>query len=275
MSPGSLLTQSLYSANYNSLQTGLTKRMRGGLQFQLSYTWAKVLDETSGSGGSPLFELLLATNDQHNPRQAYGLTDSDRSQRLVLNFIWSVPPVHGGPAVAHYLLKDWQFSGIGVAQSGNPLTITDDNAGSVYGNLGGQARAQRTGSNPSTAGSLFSRVSGHYLDSAAFTRAPEAPFGTGPQDQDFGNSGVGMVRGPGQHNMDLAVERAFHVTETESFRLRAEFFNMTNTPQFANPSTSLGYGSPTADPVASVSFGQITATSANPRVIQLAAKYVF
>jgi hypothetical protein len=74
-----------------------------------------------------------------------------------------------------------------------------------------------------THGSLFSRVvgSGRYLDAGAFTRAPEAPNGTSLADQDFGNSGVGIVRGPGQHNLDMAVERVFPVKETSSFRFRA------------------------------------------------------
>ncbi len=275
VSPGSLLTESIYQANYNSLQASLTRRMAAGLQLQVSYTWAKALDETSGSGGSPVFELYLSTNDQRNPRQAYGLADTDRSQRAVVNLTWMAPKFRSAPAFARCLLTDWQFSGIGVIQSGSPLTITDNNAGSVYGNLGGQTRAQRTGLNPSTHGSLFERVNGHYLDSAAFTRAPEAPNGTSLADQDFGNSGVGVVRGPGQHNIDLAVERLFPVTESSSFRFRTEFFNFTNTPQFANPNTSLGYGDPTAPPVASASFGRIGGTVTNPRIIQFAVKYVF
>jgi len=84
------------------------------------------------------------------------------------------------------------------------------------------------------------------------------------------------VRGPGQHNLDLAVERLFPVAGTSSFRLRAEFFNLTNTPQFANPNTSLGYGDPSLpNPTASSTFGQITSTISNPRIIQFAAKYQF
>jgi hypothetical protein len=180
------------------------------------------------------------------------------------------------PASARHLLTNWQISGIGVIQSGSPITVTDTNAGSVYGNLPGETRAQITGARPSTRGSLFSRVMGQYLDASAFTRAPEAPNGTSLGDQDFGNSGVGIVRGPGQHNIDLALERVFPVTERSSVRFRAEFFNLTNTPQFANPSSSLGYGDPTAlHPAASPSFGRITGTVSNPRIIQFAVKYLF
>jgi hypothetical protein len=274
VSPGSLFTTSDFSANYNSLQSSITRRFSHGFQFLGSYTWSKSLDETSGSGGSSVFELWLLTNDQHNPRQAYGLTDFDRTHRGVLSFTWDAPRFRNLPHQAGWLLNGWQFSGIAVAQSGTPLTIMDGNAGSVYGNF--ENRAQRTGANPSTSGSLFSRVTGRYLNSAAFTRAPEVANGTSLADQDFGNSGVGIVRGPGQRNLDLAIEKVVPFGETGSLRIRSEFLNVTNTPQFANPGTSLGYGDRTAlNPSASPSFGRITGTATNPRIVQLAIKYSF
>ena len=276
ISPGSLFTVSRFIASYNSLQASYVKRLQHGLQVQASYTWSKNLDEVNGEGGLDTFELQLPTNDQHYLRQSYGLAGDDRSQRVVANFTWATPAIRSMPGPARYLLNDWQVSGIGVIQSGSPITVTDANAGSVYGNLPGETRAQRTGGNPSTRGSLFSRVLDNYLNANAFTRAPEAPFGTSLADQDFGNSGVGIVRGPGQHNMDLALERTFPVTEKSSFRFRTELFNLTNTPQFANPNNSLGYGDPTAlQPVASPSFGRITGTVSNPRIVQFAVKYLF
>lgn len=276
VSPGSLFTVSTFIARYDSLQASITKRMQRGLQFQASYTWSKNLDEVNGEGGLDTFELQLPTNDQHNLRQGYGLAGDDRAQRLVANFTWQTPSFRTMPAVARQALGNWQVSGIGVIQSGSPISIFDTNAGSVYGNLPGETRAQITGGKPSAHGSLFSRVIGNYLDASAFTRAPEAPFGTSLADQDFGNSGVGLVRGPGQHNIDIALERTFPVKERSSFRFRTEFFNLTNTPQFANPGNNLGYGDPTLlHPAASPSFGKITGTVSNPRIIQFAAKYVF
>ena len=62
---------------------------------------------------------------------------------------------------------------------------------------------------PATSGSLYSRVINGYLNAAAFASAPEAPIGTGPFDTDFGNSSVGLVRGPAQHNIDMAMERNY------------------------------------------------------------------
>ncbi|MGP8175616.1 MAG: TonB-dependent receptor domain-containing protein [Terracidiphilus sp.] len=274
ISTGSLLSDTEFEANYNSLQSSITKRLGHGLQFLGSYTWSKSLDETSGSGGGDVYELWLVTNNQNNPRQAYGLTDFDRDQRAVVNFTWTSPKFQQAPMLARRALSDWEFSGIAVIQSGSPITVLDGNAGAVYGNF--LNRAQRTGLNPSTHGSLYSRVLNGYLNQNAFTIAPEAPNGSGPGDTDFGNSGVGIVRGPGQHNMDMAVERIFPVTESSNFRFRAEFFNLTNTPQFANPNNNVNFiMSPTGPANQDPSFGMINMTVANPRIIQFAAKYMF
>jgi hypothetical protein len=277
VSQGSLFTDSVFIGNYNALQMSVVKRLSHGLQLQGSYTWSKNLDEVNGEVGTDVFELQLPTNDQHDLRRSsYGPAGTDRDQRVVVNFVWTAPSFSNSPRAARVILGGWQFSGIGVVQSGIPLSVFDFNAGSVYGLLGGEVRAQRTNGNPQTHGSLFSRVLNGYLDPNAFTRAPEAFNGTSLADQDFGNSGVGFVRGPGQHNLDLAVERTFATHENSSFRLRAEVFNLTNTPQFGNPNPYLGYTDPTLEnPSASSTFGKITSTASNPRILQLAAKFQF
>ena len=281
ISQGSLFTDSVFVASYNSLQVGLTRRMTRGLQFQASYTWSKNLDEVNGEGGTDVFELQLPTNNQLDLRHSsYGLANDDRDQRFVVSFIWSVPKFASTNLFLRQVLAGWQFSGIGVIQSGAALSVFDGNAGSVYALLGGEVRAQRGVGNPSTSGSLYSRVvgSGRYLNANAFTRAPEAPNGTSLADQDFGNTGVGIVRGPGQHNLDLAVERPFSIKAEHNIRFRAEVFNITNSPQFGNPDTNLGYSDPSVpNPTASGSFGRITGEQGgpHPRVLQLAARYSF
>ncbi|HEX4311410.1 MAG TPA: TonB-dependent receptor [Acidobacteriaceae bacterium] len=278
VSLGSLLTDSTFVANYNALQTSIRRNMHHGLELQASYTWSRNLDEVNGEVGTDVFELQLPTGNQLDLRHsAYGPSGTDRDQRVVASFTWLSPRVPLNSAVARHVLDDWQFSGIGLIQSGIPLSVFDGNAGSVYGLLTGEVRAQLSGAGkPLAHGSLYSRVINGYLNPAAFTRAPEAPNGTSLADQDFGNSGVGIVRGPGQHNVDAAVERLFPITEASSVHFRTEFFNLTNTPQFANPGTFLGYSDPTAiNPVASPSFGRISGTVTNPRIIQFALKYQF
>ena len=134
ISPGSLFTESVFIGNYNSLQTSITKRMGHGFQFQGSYVWSKNLDEVNGEGGSDIFELQLPTNDQHHIRaSSYGPADDDRDQRVVANFIWSAPKFTSFAALARHVLTDWEFSGIGVIQSGAALSVFDSNAGSIYG----------------------------------------------------------------------------------------------------------------------------------------------
>ncbi len=277
ISSNSLQTNSTFVANYNSLQASILHRLRHGLELQASYTWSKNLDEVNGEAGTDIYELQLPTNDQRNLRKSsYGLAGDDRDQRLVTDFSWTTPRERSGPSFLRTALSFWQVSGVGVIQTGNALSVFDTNAGSVYGLIGGEVRAQRTGSSPHTHGSIFNRVMNGYLDPSAFTRAPEVPNGTSLADQDFGNSGVGFLRGPGQHSFDMAVERIIPVKESNSLRFRTEFFNLTNTPQFGNPNTSLGYGDPTQlNPVASPSFGRITNTVTAPRIIQFAIRYAF
>jgi hypothetical protein len=266
VSPGSLLSQSRFNSNYNSLQSSITKRFSHGLEFLGSYTWSRNLDETSGSSGSQVFELWLLTNDQTNPRQSYGPTDFDRTHRAVLSLTYDTPALAAMPRLLRHTIGAWQASGILTAQSGTPITILDDGAGAVYGNYPFENRAQLNGAGPSTSGSMYSRVIGQYLNPAGFTAAPEAPGGTNSSDTDFGNSGVGMVRGPGQRNIDMALERTIPIVESQKIHFRAEFFNVTNTPNFGNPNNTTSFGA---------SFGKITTKSNNPRIIQFALKYQF
>jgi hypothetical protein len=266
IAPGSLECQSSYIANYNSLQASVTKRLSRGLQFLGSYTWSRTLDETSGSSGDQVFELWLLTNDQNNPRQNYGPSDFDRTHRAVFNFTYTLRSVQSLSPLIRHATSNWTAAGILVAQSGRPITILDLSAGAVYGNYPFENRAQLSGQPVTTSGNLTSRVLGHYLDANGFAAAPPAPNATSSDDTDFGNSGVGIVRGPGQRNVDFALERSIPFSDSQSIHLRFEFFNLTNTPNFANPLNFLGTGE---------AFGKITGKSNNPRIIQAAIKYHF
>lgn len=266
IAPGSLENVTAYNANYNALQASVTRRLSHGLQFLGSYTWSRTLDETSGSSGNQVFELWLLTNNQNNPHGNYGPTDFDRTHRGVLSFTYDLPAVRNSGLLLRHLTSGWQTTGIAVAQSGTPITILDLSAGAVYGNYSFENRAQLSGAPILTRGSLHKRVLGNYLNAAAFTSAPLAPFATGSSDTDFGNSGVGAARGPGQRDIDFALERTIAISESQRVHMRAEFFNLSNTPNFANPLNMVGTGE---------AFGKITAKSNNPRIIQLALKYQF
>ena len=94
---------------------------------------------------------------------------------------------------------------------------------------------------------------------------------------DYGNSGVGIVRGPHQLNFDFSIQKVMKFGERQSLQFRSEFFNIFNHAQFALP----GY---TAAPnnfanngplFVSGSLGTITSTSVNPRLIQFGLRYAF
>ncbi len=69
-------------------------------------------------------------------------------------------------------------------------------------------------------------------------------------------------------NLDLGIQKNFSVTERSTLQFRTEFFNLTNTPNFALPANDFAGGfNPT--------FGVISATSSNPRIIQFALKFNF
>jgi hypothetical protein len=257
---GSYICQTGYGAGYNSLQTSVTKRYSHGLSFLSSYTWSKSLDYLSGSGGLSNFELGFVTNDQTNPRQARGLNDFDRTHRFVTSLVYEPPVLQSHSMLLRQLLSRWQISSIWVMQSGRPVTVIDSSAGTVYGNLVGFSRGECTGAPPASSGSLYSRLN-NYFNPDAFTSAPVIGDGTG-----FGNCAVGLLRGPGQRNLDLAVERGFKVTEATNLFFRAEAFNLTNTPSF---------GQPVNDYSAGAAFGVISSTVSNPRIVQFALKYKF
>ncbi len=259
LSAGASQVQTNFSSNYNSLQTSLTKRLSRGLDFLASYTWSKSLDVTSGGSTTQGFDVGSVTNDQTNLRSSYGPADFDRKHRFVLSFVYQTPEMKRGGRTLQALLSKWQFSGLTVLQTGLPLTVVDSTGGTVYGAGSGTVRAQCTGQDPAASGSINNNLNG-YFNKGAFTTAPAIGDGTG-----FGNCGRGIVRAPHQRNLDFSIQRSFSVYKESSLLFRAEFFNLTNTPKF---------GIPNADR-SSPSFGVISNTAANPRIVQFALKYLF
>jgi carboxypeptidase family protein/TonB-dependent receptor-like protein len=257
---GSYICETSFNASYNALQTSVTKRTSFGLTLLGSYTFSKTLDFTSGTGGIDSLELDFMSGDQDDRNQSHGPSDFDRTHRAVFSAVYQTPNLRAGPAIAQKLLSRWQVSGVSVLQSGLPITPIDSTAGSVYGNLVGDTRAECTGANPASSGSVTARLNG-YFNLAAFAPAPTIGDGTG-----FGNCGVGILRGPSELNLDLGVQRSFAFTERHVLDFRAEFFNFTNTPKFGNPINDFAAGP---------AFGVITSTVGNPRIIQFALKYRF
>jgi hypothetical protein len=232
---------------------------------QASYTFSKNLS-TLGAGDS------TNSNDPLDQRQQYGPTSYNRPHRFIMNYQYDLPfGKHQG--AADKLLNGWRISGITTIQSGLPLTITESSVGSIYGASGGRAQMCEGATYDSipTSGDMTDRLGGAsggpgYLNKSAFCAPPTGGIygnGTG-----WGNSGVGIVSGPGQFNWDISITKDTQIREGHTIQFRTEFYNAFNHTQFANPDT--------ANPLTPTStFGQINATSVNPRIIQFGFKYIF
>jgi len=255
---------------YNGLQTSLTKRFSHGVQFKAAYTFSKSLDDvptgspnlfTTSTGYTAVWGGVL-TGDQNNRRSSWGLSDFDRAQRFVFSYSWQLPKLHSGSAVLKTAANGWQLSGVTTVQSGNALAVYDLNSGSIYGMSYGPAQlASGSTGSIATQGSAESRLN-NWINSSAFGTPAAIGDGNG-----FGDSARGIVRGPGQNNTDFSIIKDFplrSLREESTLEFRIESFNVFNHPQFRDPNTTLGAG-----------FGQITATSVMPRILQLAVKVNF
>ena len=247
---------------YNSLQTTVSHRFAHGLHFQAAYTFSKAIDETSTGNTS----LNSAVNDQTSLQDSRGPADFDRAQRLIVNYTYDLPFFAKRHGVIHALLGGWYLSGITTFQSGAPFTVLDSAAASAYGLLGTGTPTTPNlvnGVNALTAGGVESRLGG-YVNINAFE--PAAAIGA-DGSTGFGNLGRNTFRGPFQQNWDLSTGKNFAITERQSLRITADFFNLFNHPNFANPAF--------VDIESPSNFGQITSTVGTPRLIQFSAKYSF
>jgi hypothetical protein len=148
-------------------------------------------------------------------------------------------------------LGGWQLNGILTARSGLPVNVVRNPQDTGYEGL--RPNALR---DPALSGEA--QTLAHYFDTAAFS---SAGF-TGANKHAPGNAGRNVVRGPGMANLDLSVFKELLTERRARLQLRFEFFNLTNTPHFANPSGDMSSGK----------FGSITQTVGNPRIAQFAAK---
>ncbi|MGH9448273.1 MAG: hypothetical protein ACRD3O_21515, partial [Terriglobia bacterium] len=247
-------------SNYNSLQVTLDKRLSRGVQVGLAYTYAKALADVTGNGtfqgGSG-----GVSGDQSNPMNAYGPSGFNIPQRLVASFLLDMP----SPA-SHTLapiVGGWELSGVLTLQDGQPVTFGNRAITSIYG---GSSRAEMCpGFNYSdlvTPGPTTSKLNDYFSGTPISCLPPAIGNSYG-----WGDSGVGIAYGPGENNIDLALMKDVVVPGEHSnhVQLRGEFYNATNTPQFNAPGSTYGTGS----------FGKITSTSVNPRIVQLGIKYIF
>ncbi len=250
------IQESTAISNYNSLQLTLTRRLTRGFQGLLSYTYAHAIDEYSGQATSAgTSDVSADLGDQATFRGNRATADFDRRHRFVASFVYDFPKFYEGDNLfAKLLLNDYQLSAIITGQTGTPFSVASGT---------GLFDASRASFSPSckgcdlvTDGDVKDKLN-NYINKSAFV------LSVGPGN--FGTTGRNILRGPAQMNTDLSVVKFFPVDDIRKFEFRAEFFNLFNQTNFANPINA----------VANANFGRIVATATGPRLIQFAFKFNF
>jgi len=269
---------------YHSLQTTLSRRW-GANYLQAAYTFSKNIDTTSS--GNTAFNT--AYNDQSNINASRGLSDFDRKHRLSVSYVYELPFFAHAKGFAHAALGGWSVSGVTIFQSGTPFSVLDSGAGDAFLGLGstpllGASLAPgATVGGGMTSGSTHERLGG-YLDPAAFTTAPLLyPTACAAGDSNrcttgFGDLGRNIYRGPYEQNWDISLIKYFKINERNEVRFTADFFNVWNHANFANPAVTdyeaylawVNAGNTGNGP-----FGQIVNSTGTPRLIQFSLRWAF
>jgi hypothetical protein len=253
-------------SNYHALTVTVNKRMSKGLQFQVSYNYAKNLADNAGY--NPIAYAAPGggqTTDFYNPRLDYGNVAFTRRNRFQTTFLYETSS-HAGNRVVKELLDGWELAGVLLFQSGPFLTVLApgaDPAGTgfanSYNNTDGAGRADIiSGANVIPANQSIN----NWINKAAFA-TPQDNIGR------FGSSPVGSVVGPGTQAISLSIYRSFKYKERLSLRLGASASNLFNHPNYGFPNLL----------VDTAPFGTISslqnAEGTGPRAIQLGGRITF
>jgi len=226
------------SSSYHALQTTFQRRFADNLALQGSYTYGKAIGEVATARNPTPQNPLLWRADR-------GPTDFDATHVFSGNYIYTLPVFRGRRDLLGQAFGNWQVSGSYSFQSGIAMSP----------GLSTSTRGQATRPDATGASVGGPQTIAKWFNTAAFT-APAAGF--------YGNSGRGVIRGPGFAIWDAAASKQWPIKEQIKLSFRAEFFNILNHTNFLAVSTSLGSGT----------YGQIT-SARDPRKVQLSMKFEF
>jgi hypothetical protein len=273
---------SLGRSNYNAMVITLRKRNSYGLTFDFNYTLGKSLDQIG-----QIQNFVSQFSSSFNGDIDYGPSDFDFRHIINANGVYDLPFGSGRRFAAgnwvDKLIGGWYVSGIFQASSGLPLTVVQGfqvyGAGLIFGTGTGAIPTTRlpddnsthrgatgsggigTGSDPTNGGSglnLFGDPESVFNSFRPINLASD------------GRQGRGVLRGLPSWQLDLSLGKQTKITENVQFTFTADFFNIFNHVNFADPTLDLNQRT---------SFGVITNQLINaflrPRTIQLGARVQF
>ncbi|MDE3061764.1 MAG: carboxypeptidase regulatory-like domain-containing protein [Acidobacteriota bacterium] len=252
-SPNAADFQSVGVSAYDALETHVEKRLSHNFQVGGSYTWSHALDEQSDIG------LFFTGDDPKRLRDSYASSDFDRTHVFNGNFLVNMPKFTKEHTIASYITNDWQLTGMGTLQSGEPYSLYEfyGAVGSInFGNfptlmnpiLGikdpAHPKTALTGNNGSRRGAGGSYIP--YVDPSQIAinyvtpGQMGVPVSTGSDPQDiyetaFNKGQRNIFRQSMQKRLDLSVRKVFRISERMAIQYDINAFNITNTTSLDIP----------------------------------------
>jgi hypothetical protein len=220
------------TSSYNSLQTTYEHQLSSGLSMLANYTWSKCMtNQHTQAGQNQQYRAEWLPGFGIGPD--YALCDSDATHSLHVAGTYDLPFGHGRAWMSNAnkaenaILGGWIVNIIYSYQSGQPFTVTCPVATtSDFGCFANVVKGQ----------GLYAGPHNHtqWLNPSAFAQPPAATA-IGQTDYSPLGGGQQQARGPSWNNLDSSVLKNFAITESLRVQFRAEAFNTTNTPPFAQP----------------------------------------
>jgi hypothetical protein len=286
---------------YNSLQVNVTKKASHGLQYQVSYTFSKLLDDTEGLANSDTSNSAPGlTVNPFNPLQDWGPANFDVKSSLHASVLYFFPKAGGNGFIGH-VLSGWWTGTIFSTQTGqpfSPLMAADREQSGILGSKGGlerlsyvtaanvsmlQAQAQAAGITtcPANSSSCIPYNPVIYNPKTVITHNVNQWFNpnmfTLPPVGTIGDVSRNTLRDPGLTQFDLSLNKDTtwaRLGEGGAVQLRAEIFNILNHPGLGAAQDSVFAGT-VSDKVEQPSLTSVTNQINSSRQIQLSVKVMF
>ena len=267
-----LINNTAGNSVYHALQAKVDKRFSGGVNFLLAYTFGKLISDVNNQL-APIGDLTNVTGVQnfYDLRAERAVSEMDRTHSLAFSYVVELPIGRDRRffgnlrGLAGKVLEGWQVNGVARYDSGVPLAFSAAITGGGNRPNWTGASAKLDSDRPRGEQILRWFDTGVQLNPALpcaapanFCQPPAFSFGNAPRT-------FSGLRGPSYRNVDFSLIKVTRISETVNLQFRSEFFNVFNIANFALPNTNIN----------NQQYGQITATSALPRVIQFALKLGF
>jgi hypothetical protein len=239
---------SMIQSTSNSIYHGMTASVRHvfkSLTLQGNYTFGKAIDDTDGETGATSWQ------NAWNRAAERGLAGFDVRNRINIVGIYQLPFFRTGHTLAHNVIGGWELAGISIFDTGTPLTVTNSAAfrfnATKTANVGGDYNADGNGGDRPNAPLTAVPTSGYSRSQFLSGILPASIFPAPALGAD-GNLGRNVFRGPRFMQLDLALDKNFHLVERVTATLRADCLNAPNHVNLQSPSMDLN----------SVNFGKST-----------------